>query len=70
MWKLIKKFCRDSEVLFLARAQVIIGAVATIITYFQPELFAPVLPPEWLPWAMVAHGLAMDYLRRRRATDL
>ncbi|WP_353640753.1 hypothetical protein [Mesorhizobium sp. WSM2239] len=70
MWKRIKKFFKDSETIFFARLQVFIGVVAVIITYVQPEVLAPILPGGWAPYAVVAHGFALEYLRRRRAEDL
>lgn len=70
MWNRIKSFFGDSETIFWARLQVAFGALAAAVTYFDPSLLAPILPAEWLPWLVFANGLATEYLRRRRATDL
>lgn len=67
MWSRIKTFFKHSETIFWARLQMVIGAVAAIIVYFDPGLLAPVLPAGWLPWVVVANGIATEYLRRRRA---
>jgi hypothetical protein len=70
MWERIKAFFGDSEVIFWARLQLLLGTVAAAVTYFDPGLLAPVLPAEWLPWAIVANGVATEYLRRRRDAAL
>lgn len=67
MWSRIKTFFKHSETIFWARLQMVIGAIAAIIVYFDPGLLAPVLPAGWLPWVVVANGIATEYLRRRRA---
>lgn len=70
MWSRIKAFFFDSEVIFLARLQTALGVVASIITYVDPSVLAPVLPTEWSPLVLVAHGLALEYLRRRRDEEM
>lgn len=70
MWSAIKSFFKDSETIFYARLQMFLGGLAAIITYFDPQMLAPVLPVEWLPWVIIANGIATEYLRRRRADDL
>ena len=70
MWQRIKEFFRDSETIFWARFQTALGTVAAILTYLEPTVLAPVLPPEWFPWFLLMNGLATEYLRRRRADDL
>lgn len=70
MWERIKTFFADSEVIFWARLQLALGGLAAAVTYFDPGLLAPILPVEWLPWVVFANGIATEYLRRRRATDL
>lgn len=66
MWQRIRDFFKDSETIFWARLQAFIGIVAVIVTYVQPEVLAPVLPPSWAPWLVVANGFFTEYLRRRR----
>lgn len=70
MWNRIRSFFGDSETIFWARVQVLLGAVAGAITYFDPGLLAPVLPADWLPWVVFANGLATEYLRKRRDPTL
>lgn len=67
MWQAIKSFFRDSETLFYARLQMVIGLVAGALTFVEPSLLAGVLPAEWFPWVLLANGLATEYLRRRRS---
>lgn len=70
MWTRIKAFFSDSETIFWARLQVFLGAAATALTYVPPEVLSPVIPDKWFPLFLVFNGLATEYLRRRRATDL
>ena len=68
--KFLKKFFKDSETILLARLEVLLGLAAGVVTYVDPALLVPLFPAEWAPLVLVAHGLALEYLRRRRATDL
>jgi hypothetical protein len=70
MWTRIKAFFKDSETIFWARLQVLIGLAAQVATFVEPSVLAPVLPADWMPWALVANGIATEYLRRRRSDDL
>lgn len=70
MWKRIKKFFSDSETIFWARLQAVLGVIAGIVVYVEPHVLAPVLPPEWFPVFLVINGLATEYLRRRRERDM
>lgn len=67
MWNAIVKFFKDSEVIFFARLQMVLGFVAVALTYVDPSM----LPTEirgmgWFPWFLLANGIATEYLRRRR----
>ncbi|MDW6020226.1 hypothetical protein SAZ10_00455 [Mesorhizobium sp. BAC0120] len=70
MWQRIKAFFSDSETIFFARLQAAAGIAAAVMTYVDPQVLAPVIPTAWFPLFLVANGIAMEYLRRRRATDL
>jgi len=70
MWQRIKKLFRDSETIFWARFQAIIGIVAGIVTYVDPHVLQPIVPSGWFPLLLVANGVFTEYLRRRRAEDL
>ena len=70
MWQRIKTFFKDSETIFWTRLQAFIGVVAVIVTYVEPEVLAPVLPPSWAPWMVVANGILTEYLRRRREAGM
>lgn len=67
MWSRIKAFFRDSETIFWARLQFVLGAAAAAVTYIDPQMIAPVLSPQVLPWFLLANGIATEYLRRRRS---
>jgi hypothetical protein len=70
MLQRIKKFFSDSEVIFWARLQVLVGGLAVLITYVEPSLLQKVMPGEWAPYVLLVHGFALEYLRRRRAKDV
>lgn len=67
MWQRIKNWFRDSETIFWARLQAMLGVLAGIVTYVDPVVLQPILPPEWFPWLLVVNGLLTEYLRRRRS---
>ena len=67
MWQRIKNWFRDSETIFWARLQAALGVLAGIVTYVDPVVLQPILPPEWFPWLLVVNGLLTEYLRRRRS---
>lgn len=60
----------DSETILLARLTMLAGALMQVVTMIDPAMFAPILPPHWFPVFLIAHGVLIEYLRRRRATDL
>jgi hypothetical protein len=70
MWTRIKAFFSGSETIAWARLQMFVGAAAEIVTYIDPQVLSPIIPHEWFPAFLVANGLATEFLRRRRATDL
>lgn len=70
MWYRIRVFFSDSETIFWARLQTALGVIATVMTYVDPTMLAPVIPSEWFAYFLVANGVATEYLRRRRADDL
>lgn len=66
MWAKIRTFFKDSEVIFWSRLQLAVGAIAGLVTYVDPQLVSPVLDVKYLPYFLLANGLATEYLRRRR----
>ncbi|TIL38604.1 MAG: hypothetical protein E5Y82_13490 [Mesorhizobium sp.] len=60
----------DSETILMARLTMLVGALLQVVTMIDPMLLSPVLPPHWFPVFLIAHGVLLEYLRRRRATDL
>lgn len=67
MWLWIRKYYHDSETIFWARLQTMLGSFAMLATYMDTALVMPILPPEILPWFLLFNGLATEYLRRRRS---
>jgi len=67
---MLKRWFRDSETLLWARLQTALGFAVSVLTFVDPQLLAPVLPSKWFPVFLLANGLATEYLRRRRASDL
>ena len=70
MWQRIKTFFKGSETIAWALLQTALGFAVSVLTFVDPQLLAPVLPPKWFPVFLLANGLATEYLRRRRASDL
>ncbi len=67
MWDRIKRFFADSETIFWARLQAVIGFGALAVTYVDPSVLSPVLgDAKWFPWFVLLNGFATEYLRRRR----
>ena len=71
MWQRVRDFFRDSETIFLARLQILLGVIAAALTYVDPAMLAPIIgEATWFPWFVLLNGVATEYLRRRRADDL
>lgn len=70
MWSRIKKFFNSSETIFLARAQVFLGAVLEIVVQTDPSLFTGFISAKWFPLFLIGHGILAEYLRKRRDEDL
>lgn len=63
---MLKKWFDDSETIFWARLQFLIGAIATAMTFVDASLVQPILPANWGVYYMLINGIATEYLRRRR----
>ena len=70
MWQRIKRFFKDSETIFWARLQAVLGIAAAVVTFVDPSILQPIVPPAWFPWLLVANGVFTEYLRRRREEGL
>ena len=70
LWQRIRAWFKDSETIAWARIQAALGIVAGIVTYVDPAIIQPIVPPDWFPWLLVANGLLTEYLRRRRENGL
>lgn len=72
LWTKIKKYFKDSETIFLARLQVVVGAISTYFVWFStsPEMteaFKNLLQPKYIPFYVLGLGFLTEYLRRRRS---
>lgn len=67
MWQRIRKHFGDSETIFWARIQTLLGSLAMMATYTDSSLVTGIIPSEALPWFLFINGLATEYLRRRRS---
>jgi hypothetical protein len=70
MWKKIKSLFKNSETIFLARIQVLAGTVVQVVATTEPQILAGLIGAQYLPWVLIGHGVLLEYLRRRGATDL
>ena len=70
LWQRVKRFFADSETIAWARIQAALGIVAGIVTYVDPAVLQPIVPPDWFPVLLVANGVLTEYLRRRRENGL
>lgn len=69
MWEKIKKFFLSSETIFLARLQILIGALLEATAAIDPGLFSGLFG-KWFPVFLIAHGALTEYLRKRRDPEL
>ena len=60
LWNMTKRAFSDSETLFLARLQVLFGALMVVD-------LTPVMPASYLPYYVVGMGIVTEIARRRRA---
>lgn len=70
MWQRIKRFFKDSETIFWARLQTVVGIIAVSVTYVDPSMLQPIVPASYFPYLLVANGILTEYLRRRREGGL
>lgn len=67
MWVKLRQWFKDSEIIFWARLQILLGAVVEIITAVDPLLLQPILG-DYFPYFLIVNGLLTEILRRRRST--
>lgn len=71
LWEKVKAFFKDSETIFLARLQVLLGVLLAVVPTLNPVawLDSTLTPAQrWVTatWAIVA-GVLTEYARRRRS---
>ncbi|TPJ70452.1 hypothetical protein [Mesorhizobium sp. B2-6-7] len=70
MWTKIKSWFKDSETIFVARLQVLIGIVLTALAAIDPATITPYIDPKYVPLVLVGLGIVTEWARRRRAKDM
>lgn len=74
MYAKLLKWCKDSEIILVARLQYIVGILVVVLDTALPivssNLSAFVENPRTYATVSIVNGLAMELLRRYRATDL
>lgn len=74
-WEAVRAWFKDSETIFLARLQVLIGSVTAAVTGFlgDPNINSAVqaiLNPQYIPYYIIGLGIITEIARRLRAKDL
>lgn len=70
MWERIRQFFSDSETIFWARVQALLGVIGTATALIDPALIEPLLSPRGFAIYVLANGLLTEYLRRRRDEEM
>lgn len=70
MWARIKAWFKDSETIAMARIQVLLGAILSAIAVTDPTIFSGIIGAKWFPLFLLAHGVLLEYLRKRRSDDM
>lgn len=66
---MLRKWFRDSETILWARIQAVIGVLAVALTFVDPSLVTQIIEPKYIPFFILANGIATEYLRRYRSGD-
>lgn len=70
MWTTIRKFFKDSEVIFLARLQVFGGVILSALIEADPQILSGFIPDKWFGVYLVGAGIIIEIARRMRAEDM
>jgi hypothetical protein len=70
MWERITAWFKHSETIFLARFQIFVGALLSVIVTIEPNLFLGMIGSKWFPIFLIGHGLLVEYARKRRDDDM
>ena len=78
METILKRWFRNSETLLLARLQVAIGFLFSLVSlicwlFFDPTTqvaLQALIPARYWPYILIGMGLVGEYLRRRRDPDM
>lgn len=70
MWTKIRAFFKDSETIFLARLQTLVGLVFSAWLALDHNAIAQYIESKWIPVYLIGAGILTEVARRYRATDL
>lgn len=70
MWQHIKSFFKDSETIFLARLQTLLGIISAAWLAMDHNAIAQYIESKWIPFYLIGAGIVTEIARRYRATDL
>lgn len=70
MWERVKRLFLHSETIFLARLQVLVGIIITVLATFDPSVLAPLIGERWFGPFLLVWGIIAEAARRYRADDL
>jgi len=70
MWTKIRAFFKDSETIFLARLQTLLGIISAAWLAIDHNAIAQYIESKWIPVYLIGDGIVTEVARRYRATDL
>ena len=65
MWEKIKAWFKNSETIFWARLNIVVGSLWTVLSATD---LAPIMNPKFLTYWLIVNGFVTEYLRRRNAS--
>jgi hypothetical protein len=70
LWQRIRAWFKDSETIFLARLQMLVGILWSVLPTIDPTLFQSLVGERWFGMFLIVWGVITEIARRRRAKDL
>ena len=70
MWTKIRAFFKDSETIFLARLQTLLGIISAAWLAIDHNAIAQYIESKWIPVYLIGAGIVTEIARRYRADDL
>jgi hypothetical protein len=70
MWQKLLAWAKDSETILLARFQMLVGILWSVLPTIDPNLFQSIIGDKWFGVFLIVWGVVIEAARRYRATDL